>query len=95
MGAVLLCAGEKGKRAALPHSRIMIHQPLGGVSGQASDILIEAQEIEKARTELYEILAKHSGQTFDRISRDADRNHWMTAEEALEYGMIDEVLGAR
>jgi len=95
MGAILLCAGEKGRRAALPHSRVMIHQPLGGVSGQASDILIEAQEIEKARKELYTIIANHSGQTYDKVFLDADRNYWMTAEEALAYGMIDSVKGKK
>lgn len=95
MGAILLCAGEKGRRSALPHSRVMIHQPLGGVSGQASDILIEAQEIEKARKELYTIIANHSGQTYDKVFLDADRNYWMTAEEALAYGMIDSVKGKK
>ena len=92
MGAVLLCAGEKGKRSALPHSRVMIHQPLGGARGQASDILIEAQEIEKTRDELYNIIAGHSGQTFDKVFKDADRDYWMTSAEALEYGMIDSIL---
>lgn len=91
MGAVLLCAGEKGKRSALPHSRIMIHQPLGGAYGQASDILIEAQEIEKTRDELYRIIANHSGQSFDKVFQDADRDYWMTTEEALKYGMIDSI----
>ncbi|MDD4141244.1 MAG: ATP-dependent Clp endopeptidase proteolytic subunit ClpP [Bacteroidales bacterium] len=92
MGAILLCAGEKGKRTALPHSRILIHQPLGGVSGQASDIEIEAREIVKLKEELYTILANHSGQPYDKIWQDADRDYWMKAEEAKEYGMIDEVL---
>lgn len=91
MGAVLLCAGTEGKRAALPHSRVMIHQPLGGTSGQASDILIEAREIEKCREELYGILSEHSGQPYDRIFQDADRNFWMTADEAKEYGIIDSI----
>ena len=91
MGAVLLCAGEKGKRSALPHSRVMIHQPLGGAHGQASDILIEAQEIEKTRNELYSIIANHSGQPFEKVFKDADRDYWMTSEEALQYGMIDRV----
>ena len=92
MGAVLLCAGENGKRSALPHSRVMIHQPLGGTRGQASDILIEAQEIEKTRDELYNIIATHSGQPFDKVFKDADRDYWMTSEEALKYGMIDAIL---
>lgn len=95
MGAVLLCAGEKGKRSALPHSRVMIHQPLGGARGQASDILIEAQEIEKTRDELYNIIATHSGQPFDKVFKDADRDYWMTSEEALSYGMIDSILAKR
>ena len=92
MGAILLCAGEKGKRAALPHSRVMIHQPLGGVSGQTSDILIEAKEIEKIREDLYNIIAKHSSQAYNKIFRDADRNYWMSAQEAKSYGIVDEVL---
>ena len=92
MGAVLLCAGEPGKRSALPHSRIMIHQPLGGVSGQASDIMIEAKEIEKVRKELCSIIATHSSQPYDKVFLDADRNYWMTAEEAVVYGMIDTIL---
>ncbi|MCQ2181209.1 MAG: ATP-dependent Clp protease proteolytic subunit [Bacteroidales bacterium] len=92
MGAVLLCAGAKGKRAALPHSRIMIHQPLGGVNGQASDILIEAKEIEKLRKELFEIISKHSGQPYEKVFADSDRNYWMDSREALDYGMIDKVL---
>lgn len=92
MGAVLLCAGADGKRSALPHSRVMIHQPLGGVSGQASDILIEAQEIDKCRKELYNIIATHSKQPFDKVFADADRNFWMTAQEAVDYGMIDKIL---
>lgn len=92
MGAILLTAGAKGRRSALPHSRIMIHQPMGGAQGQASDIEITAREIKKLKNELYEILAKHSGNTFKKIEKDADRDFWMTAAEALEYGMIDEVL---
>ena len=95
MGAVLLCAGEKGKRSALPHSRIMIHQPLGGVNGQASDILIEAKEIEKLRRELFEIISRHSGQPYEKVFADSDRNYWMDAPEALEYGMIDKILRSR
>ena len=92
MGAVLLCAGEKGKRAALPHSRVLIHQPLGGAKGQASDILIAAKQIEKTRTELCELIASHSGQSFDKVLADVDRDYWMTADEALAYGMVDKVL---
>ncbi len=95
MGAVLLCAGEKGKRAALPHSRVLIHQPLGGAQGQASDILIAAREIEKTRTELCGIIVSHSGQPFEKVMADADRDYWMTSAEALEYGMIDKVLVAK
>ncbi len=95
MGAVLMTAGEKGKRTALPHSRIMIHQPLGGAQGQASDIEITYKEISKLKKELYDILAHHSGQPYDKIEKDSDRDYWMTAEEAKEYGMIDEVLGHR
>lgn len=92
MGAVLLCAGAKGKRSALKHSRILIHQPMGGASGQASDIEITAREIQKLKTELYEIIADHSGQPYKKIWKDGDRDFWMTAEEAKEYGMLDEVL---
>ena len=92
MGAVLLCAGEKGKRSALTHSRVMIHQPLGGTQGQASDIQIVAQEIDKLKKELYEIIAKHSNKTYAQVTKDGDRDFWMTSSEALEYGMIDEVL---
>lgn len=92
MGAVLQCAGTKGKRAALKHSRIMIHQPLGGAEGQASDIEITAREIQKLKKELYEIIAHHSEQPYEKIWQDADRDYWMTAEESKEYGMIDEVL---
>lgn len=92
MGAILLCAGEKGKRTALQHSRILIHQPMGGAEGQASDIEITAREIGKIKKELYEILAKHSAQTYNKIWKDADRDFWMNAKEAKDYGMIDEVL---
>ncbi len=92
MGAVLMTAGAKGKRSALKHSRIMIHQPMGGAQGQASDIEITAREIQKLKKELYSIIAEHSGNTYERIEQDSDRDHWMTAEEAKEYGMIDEVL---
>ncbi len=92
MGAVLLCAGAKGKRTALKHSRILIHQPMGGAEGQASDIEITAREIQKMKKELYEIIANHSGQTYEKIWSDADRDYWMTSEEARDYGMIDEVL---
>ena len=95
MGAVLLTAGAKGKRSALPHSRVMIHQPLGGVQGQASDIEITAREILKYKQELYEILALHSGQPIEKIAADADRDYWMRAEEAKAYGLIDEVLIGR
>lgn len=92
MGSVLLAAGAKGKRSALPHSRVMIHQPLGGARGQASDILIAAEEIRKTRDELCSIIAQHSGQPFEKIITDADRDFWMTSQEALEYGMIDNIL---
>ncbi len=92
MAAVLLVAGEKGKRAALPHSRVMIHQPMGGAQGQASDIEITAKEIQKYKKELYNIIAQHSGQPFDKVWADSDRDYWMTAEEAKDYGMIDKVF---
>ena len=92
MGAILLTAGTKGKRSALRHSRIMIHQPMGGAEGQASDIEITAREIMKLKKELYEIIAFHSGNTFEKVEKDSDRDHWMTSEEAKEYGMIDEIL---
>jgi ATP-dependent Clp protease protease subunit len=92
MGAILLTAGQKGKRSALKHSRIMIHQPMGGVQGTASDIEITTREILKLKHELYMILANHSGNSLEKIEKDADRDHWMTSSEALEYGMIDEVL---
>ena len=92
MGAVLLCAGQKGKRTALPHSRVLIHQPMGGAEGQASDIEITAREIQKLKKELYEIISSHSGQKYDKVWKDSDRDYWMTAAEAKEYGMIDEVL---
>lgn len=92
MGAVLLVAGKEGKRSALPHSRVMIHQPLGGVQGQASDIEIEAKEIQKFKKELYTIISNHSHTPYEKVWADSDRNYWMTAEEAKEYGMIDQVL---
>ena len=92
MAVVLLCAGAKGKRTALKHSRILIHQPMGGAEGQASDIEITAREIQKLKKELYDILARHSGQSYDKIWQDADRDYWMTSEEARDYGMIDEIL---
>ncbi len=92
MAAVLLCAGQDGKRSALKHARVMIHQPMGGASGQASDIEIEAREIQKIKKELYEIIANHSHQPFDKVWADSDRDYWMTAEEAKAYGMIDEIL---
>ncbi|MBM3170609.1 MAG: ATP-dependent Clp endopeptidase proteolytic subunit ClpP [Bacteroidetes bacterium] len=92
MGAVLLCAGAAGKRTALPHSRVMIHQPLGGAQGQASDIEITHREIQKLKKELYQIIANHSGQTIEKVEADSDRDYWMIAQEAKEYGMIDEVL---
>lgn len=92
MASVLLCAGEKGMRCALPHSRVMIHQPMGGAEGQASDMEITCREIIKLKKELYEIIANHSGQDYEKVYADGDRDHWLTAQEALEYGMIDEVL---
>ena len=92
MGAFLLCAGAEGKRSALPHSRIMIHQPLGGVQGQASDIEITAREIQKLKKELYQIIATHSKQEYEKVWADSDRDYWMIAQEAKEYGMVDEVL---
>lgn len=92
MAAVLLVAGAPGRRSALPHSRIMIHQPMGGAQGQASDIEITAREIQKLKKELFDIIAEHSGQPYERVSADSDRDHWMTADEAQQYGMIDEVL---
>jgi len=92
MGAVLLTAGTKGKRSALKHSRIMIHQPMGGFEGQASDIEIQAREIMKIKQELYEIIALHTGNPVEKVEKDADRDHWMTSFEAKEYGMIDEIL---
>ncbi|NOY49733.1 MAG: ATP-dependent Clp endopeptidase proteolytic subunit ClpP [Chlorobi bacterium] len=92
MGAVLLCAGTKEKRTALKHARVLIHQPMGGAQGQASDIEITAREIQKLKKELYEIISHHSGQTYKKIWNDSDRDYWMTSSEAKEYGMIDEVL---
>lgn len=92
MAAVLLCAGTKGKRTALKHSRVMIHQPLGGAEGQASDMEITVKEINKLKKELYEIISIHTGQDFKKVSRDSDRDFWMTSQEALDYGMIDEIL---
>lgn len=92
MGAVLLCAGADGKRSALKHSRVMIHQPLGGAQGQASDIEITAREIQKLKKELYDIIAKHSKQTYEKVWEDSDRDYWLTSQEAKDYGMVDEVL---
>ncbi len=92
MGAVLLCAGAEGKRSALPHSRVMIHQPSGGASGVATDMEINLKEMLKLKDELYEIISKHSGQSFEKVHRDSERDYWMIAAEAKEYGMIDEVL---
>jgi len=92
MGAVLLCAGAEGKRTALRHSRVMIHQPLGGAQGQATDIEITAREIQKLKNELYTIISEHSGKPFDEVWKDSDRDYWMTSNEAKDYGMIDEVL---
>ncbi|MCL8007981.1 ATP-dependent Clp endopeptidase proteolytic subunit ClpP [Gelidibacter japonicus] len=94
MGAVLLCAGEKGKRSGLTHSRVMIHQPLGGAQGQASDIEITAREIVTLKEELYKIISKHTGQDYEKVYEDSDRDYWMKAEKAKEYGMIDEVLSS-
>ena len=95
MGAVLLCSGEKGKRSVLPHSRVLIHQPLGGAQGQATEILIAAKEIEKTRTELFNIIAQHTGQPLEKVAADGERDYWMNAEEALAYGMVDEILTKR
>ena len=92
MAAVLLVAGEKGKRFALKHSRVMIHQPMGGIQGQASDSEITSREILKLKNELYTIISQHSGQPFDKVYQDSDRDYWMTSQEAVEYGMIDKVL---
>ncbi len=92
MCAVLLCAGAAGKRSALPHGRVMIHQVSSGAQGQASDIEITAREVVKLREELYTIIAKHSGQTYEKVNEDSDRDYWMKSDEAKEYGMIDEVL---
>jgi ATP-dependent Clp protease protease subunit len=92
MAAVLLCAGAEGKRSALSHSRTMIHQPLGGAQGQASDMEITVNEIKKLKKELYDIIATHSGQTFKKVERDSDRDYWMTSQEAKDYGMVDEIL---
>lgn len=92
MGAVIACSGTPSKRTALPHSRLMIHQPMGGVQGQASDIEITAREIQKLKKELYEIIAKHTKQDYKKVAKDGDRDYWLTAEEAKAYGMIDEVL---
>ena len=95
MAAVLLVAGKEGKRSALPHSRVMIHQPMAGAQGQASDIEITAREIQKLKKELYTIIADHSGQPFDKVWADSDRDYWMTAQEACDYGMIDQVLNRK
>ncbi|MBQ2109539.1 MAG: ATP-dependent Clp protease proteolytic subunit [Bacteroidales bacterium] len=92
MGSVLLCAGAKGKRSALPHSKVLIHQPLGGAQVQATEILIAAKEIEKTRTELFGIIAEHCGQPYEKVAADGERDYWMSAQEALDYGMVDEIL---
>lgn len=92
MGAVLLCAGAKGKRSALKHSRVMIHQPMGGAEGQASDMEITVNEIKKLKKELYDIISIHSGKPYKQVEKDSDRDYWMTLTEALEYGMIDNIL---
>src|SRR3954462_11862857 len=92
MGAVLMCAGVKGKRTALKHSRVMMHQPSGGIGGQASDILITVNEIKKIKRELYDIIAFHSGKTAEEVAKDSDRDYWLSAEEAKDYGLVDEVL---
>src|SRR3990172_6548857 len=92
MGAVIMCAGAATRRSALPHARIMIHQPMGGAEGQASDIEITAREIQKLKKELYEIIAKHSGQEYDKVWKDSDRDYWLTAFESKEYGLVDEVM---
>ena len=95
MACVLLCAGENGQRYALPHSRVMIHQPMGGIQGQASDIEITCNEILTLKNELYQIISDHSGQTIEQIQKDADRDHWMRAQEALDYGMIDKIVSKK
>ena len=95
MGAVLMCAGAKGKRSALKHARVMIHQPMGGAQGQASDIEITAREIQKLKKELYDIIAEHSGKDYETVWKDSDRDYWMTAEEARDYGMVDEILNRK
>lgn len=92
MGAVLLCGGQQGKRSALKHSRVMIHQPMGGAQGQATDLEITVREIQKYKKELYQIISNHSGKSLEQVEKDSDRDYWMTADEAKEYGMIDEVL---
>lgn len=92
MGAVIMCAGAPTRRSALPHARVMIHQPMGGAEGQASDIEITAREIQKLKKELYDIIAKHSGQTYEKVWENSDRDYWMTAQEAKDYGMVDEIL---
>ena len=95
MGSALLCAGAKGKRSALAHSRVLIHQPLGGAQGQASDILIAAKEIEKTREELFRIISSHTGQPYEKVAADGERDYWMSASEALSYGMVDEILSGK
>ena len=92
MGAVLMCAGEKGKRTALKHSRIMIHQPMGGARGQATDMEITVKEINKLKKELYDIISIHSGKPYKQVEKDSDRDYWMTAQESKDYGMIDHIL---